>query len=51
MTENTAKIGGGGFITERFWDRMHPKPVDTRTGDEIVADVLRRAGIEVIHNG
>jgi hypothetical protein len=45
---NTAKFAGGEYLTERYADQLKAKPKDTRTGEEIVADVLRRGGIEVI---
>ena len=32
----------------KFADIINPKPVDNRTGEEIAADIIRRAGIEVI---
>ena len=48
ITENTAKMGGGSYITAKFADIINPKPVDNRTGEEIAADIIKRAGIEVI---
>lgn len=33
------------YISVSYDDVIHPKPVDTRTGDEIVADVMRNAGL------
>ena len=48
ISENTAKICGGSYITEKFADIINPKPVDNRTGDEIAADIIKLAGIEVI---
>ena len=48
ISENTAKIGGGSYITAKFEDIINPKPVDNRTGEEIAADIINRAGIEVI---
>ena len=48
ISENTAKIGGGSYITAKFGDIINPKPVDNRTGEEIAADIIKRAGIEVI---
>lgn len=27
---------------------LHPKPQDTRTGDEIAADVIKAAGLELV---
>ena len=46
--ENTAKMGGGSYITAKFVDIINPKPVDNRTGEEIAADIIKRAGIEVV---
>ena len=48
ITENTAKMGGGSYITAKFADIINPKPTDNRTGEEIAADIIKRAGIEVI---
>ena len=48
ISENTAKMGGGSYITAKLADILNPKPVDNRTGEEIAADIIRRAGIEVI---
>ena len=48
ITENTAKMGGGSYITVKLADIINPKPVDNRAGEEIAADIIKRAGIEVI---
>ena len=48
ISENTAKIGGGSYITAKFADIINQKPVDNRTGEEIAADIIKRSGIEVI---
>ena len=48
ISENTAKMGGGSYITVKLADIINPKPVDNRTGEEIAADIIKRAGIEVI---
>ena len=48
ISENTAKMGGGSYITAKFADIINPKPVDNRTGEELAADIIKRAGIEVI---
>ena len=48
ISENTSKMGGGSYITAKFADIINPKPVDNRTGEEIAADIIKRAGIEVI---
>ena len=43
IAENTAKFARGRYLTQRWVDRF--KPVDNRTGDEIVADVIKNAGL------
>ena len=48
ISENTAKIGGGSYITAKLSDIINPNPVDNRSGEEIAADIIKRAGIEVI---
>ena len=48
ISENTAKMGGGSYITAKLSDIINPKPADNRTGEEIAADIIKRAGIEVI---
>ena len=48
ISENTAKTGGGSYITAKFSDIINPKPVDNRTGEEIASDIIKQAGIEVI---
>ena len=48
ISENTAKTGNRSYITAKFADIINPKPVDKRTGEEIAADIIKQAGIEVI---
>ena len=49
ITENTAKQGGGSYINKPFADVIGSnKPKDERTADEIIADITKRAGLEVI---
>lgn len=48
ITENTAKLSGGNYMKAEYDDILHPKPQDNRTAEEIVADVIAKAGIEVI---
>lgn len=47
ISENTAKMFGGSYITAKLADIINPKPVEKRTGEEIAADIIKRAGIEV----
>lgn len=52
--ENTAKFAGGNFITVRFADIIkpdsHEAEIDDRTAQEIVDDIVSRAGITVVKN-
>lgn len=48
ITENTAKMGGGSYVSASFADILNPKPVDNRTGEEIVAEIIQKAGLEVV---
>ena len=48
MTENTAKYSGGSYVKHRYADIMKPRRVDNRTAEQIVADVVKLAGLEVI---
>lgn len=49
IAKNTAMGCGGSYFETKFRDGIKEvKPEDNRTGDEIVADIIARAGIEVI---
>lgn len=48
MTENTAKYSNGTYITGRFADCLKRTKADNRTGDEIAADIIKKAGLVVI---
>lgn len=50
ISENTSKFVGGSYMSTKFDDVIHPKPVDDRTGEEIVADVINKIGLEVCLN-
>ena len=41
-------MGGGEFVEKRLDDIIFPKPKDNRSGEEMVADIIAKAGIEVI---
>ena len=43
IAENTGNIS----LKLRYYDIIHPKKADTRTGDEIVEDIIKRAGLVV----
>lgn len=50
LTQNTAKFAGGTIITARYIDviKKKNKPEDKRSGEEIVADVVTKAGLELV---
>ena len=48
ISENSAKMCGGSYMKLKFSDIINPKPVDNRAGEEIAADIIKRAGIEVV---
>lgn len=43
--ENMAKYAGGGYIRERWADIVMPKKKNIRSGAEIAADVIKKAGL------
>lgn len=47
ITENTARFGGGQFMKSRYYDSIHPQPVSDKSGEEIAADIIRRAGLKM----
>ena len=50
--ENTAKFVGGNVLSMRFIDMIKPNDredeIDDRTAQEIVDDIVSRAGITVV---
>ena len=47
LTKSNANIGGGAFIDTAWRDMMHPH-VEKQSAEEIVADVVERAGLTII---
>lgn len=47
LTENTAKSSGGAKVTKRWWDIINRPAPDTRTGAQIVQEIIEGAGLEV----
>ena len=47
ISENTARAVNGSAVTTRFVDLLKPKPQDNRTAEEIVEDVILKAGLVV----
>lgn len=48
IAENTAKFCGGSVPTVRYADLIEPKPKDTRSTEEVIADVNRKCGLTMI---
>ena len=42
MCENTANCVSGRYPQERYYDLVRPRKVETRTEEEIIADVFER---------
>lgn len=57
IADNTAKAaayyaGDGKYMTMNLYELLHEKPAKVeKTGQEIVADITRRMGLEVINDG
>lgn len=47
ISENTAKFASGQFMTKRYAELYDVPPKETRTGAEIAADVIKKAGLIV----
>lgn len=39
LTENTAKVSGGGYIKMRYGELIHPQPEEERTSEEVVNSI------------
>ena len=48
ISENTANISKGIYPQKRYADFLKTPIVDKRTGEEIAADVIKKAGLVVI---
>ena len=48
MTENTARFAKGSYTTKRYADFLKNPVRDNRTGEEIAAEVIQKAGLVVI---
>ena len=51
VAENTAKYSSGSYPMQTWAEIIKPKPVDTRTGNEIVADIISKAGLTLVKRG
>ena len=45
VTDSLQNIPRNKYTTKRFYDIIHPKPIDNKSGDEIAAEVIRAAGL------
>lgn len=48
ISQNTANAFKGTYMTSKYVDLINRKPVDSRTGDEIAADVIKKCGLKVV---
>jgi Zn-dependent membrane protease YugP len=48
MTENTARFVKGNYVAKRYADFLKNPARDNRTGEEIAAEVIQKAGLVVI---
>ena len=48
VSKNTAMSVNGSYLLNRFYDVLKPPEEDERSGEEIVVDVITRAGLVVI---
>lgn len=42
-----AALCGGSYISQRWLDLAYPEPIDDRSGADIAADVIARAGLKM----
>ncbi len=47
IAENTARYAGGGYPAIRYADLIEQKPHEEKSGEEIVADVIKKSGLVV----
>lgn len=48
VTENTQRFAGGSRIGKHWSDVVDPRPRSMRSGDEIAAEIIARAGLTVV---
>ena len=48
LTENLAMAVAGSYVPERYWDRLHPEPPDTRTEEEKFNAIIDSLGLKVV---
>ena len=48
ISENTANFAKGNYMRDRYADFLKKPARDNRTGEEIAAEVIKKAGLVVI---
>lgn len=48
ISENTANFAKGNYMQKRYADFLQNPVKDNRTGEQIAADVIKKAGLVVI---
>lgn len=48
ITLNSAKYTGGTYLTKSYLDLVNPKEEQENDAEEIIQDVIKKAGLEVI---
>lgn len=51
ITQNTAVHTGQHYLSVSFTDIMHPKPQETKSAQDIVADIMKKAGLKLVTKG
>ena len=51
IAESVSRYGGGSYPVQTWTEIIEPKPVDTRTGNEIVSDIISKSGLTLVKRG
>lgn len=51
IAESVSKYGGGSYPAQTWADIIKSRLADTRTGNEIVTDIVNKAGLTLIKRG
>lgn len=49
IAENTSNIVRGSSPVDRYVDMIKRRPADNRTGEQVAADVIKKAGLKVVN--
>lgn len=47
ICENTANFAGGHIMPKRFYDLAYGKPQKEESAEEIITNIVKKAGLEV----